>query len=183
MKLGDNCLILLDEIYSWLEARGSGTSNINTMISHIFTHSRKTFVNYIGTAVLYRMADIRFREEAEILIETQIRKNKNIDDFIYTYNYKEYGVSETFILPYKEAIKLFKYYDTYEIIKSIKQDKLEYSLISQNPKELLKKIKEIAEILSLTSNITHDSLKMTLMENEIYLGYEKYLYIYLKKKK
>lgn len=181
LDLPNKCIIIMDEIYNWLESRSSG-ADLNIYIGNILFHSRKTFLDIFGSAVMYSTADKRFRLQADIIIEAKPRLNQYSDDFVYLYHYTNYNMTSVFTLPYSEAEKyLFPLYNTYEKVESSRKSKLEYGLISQNPNHLLTKVKELSKFLKPQLNkITHDSIKMCLLLNGIHIGYEKYIYLYLK---
>jgi len=180
LTIPNNTLVFLDEAYSWIDSRRS-MDDINIYISSIQYHSRKTYLDTFCTAVKYNSIDVRLRDDLDILIHCLPRHPYSEQDFYYLYEYIHYRTFREFCLPYESAKFYFDYFDTNEIVEHSRKAKIEYNLLHQNPKALLRKIKEIhQELTNIPNTITHDSLKLCLMENEIYIGYEKYLYLYLK---
>lgn len=182
LNLQDNSIILLDEINKWLESRLSGDP-LNIFIGNLLFETRKTFLDIIGTSVMYSTTDLRFREQADILIHTLPRLNR-YDDFRYIYEYKEYGIKLEYTLNYELCEKYyFPLYNTFEKVKSARYTLLEFNVIKKEPMELLNKVIEISKIIKPQLNeITHDSINALLLLNGIHTGYEKYVYSYLKKK-
>lgn len=172
--------MFMDEAYTWIEARTSGNA-LNLLTSYLIYQKRKRLLDIYMTFQMFSSIDKRAREMSNIIILCESRANFDLDDFYYTYIDNDKGLETTFMIPYKIAKNYFKYYDTYEIIKPQKISRLEFNVLKDNPKGLLKKIKEIAKIIKPKLNITtHDSIKTALLLNGFEVGYEKYLYIYLK---
>lgn len=172
--------IFLDEAYTWLEARTSGNA-LNLLTSYLIYQQRKRSLDIYLTAQMFSSLDKRVRYLANIIILCESRVNLKKDDFHFIYQDKDIGKKTTFMIPYKIAEKYFKYYNTYEIIEPQNVSRLEFNLLKNNPKSLLRKIKEIAKIVkSQISIITHDSIKTVLLLNGFEMGYEKFLYPYLK---
>jgi len=180
LDIPNNTLVFLDEAYGWIDSRRS-MDDINIYISSIQYHSRKTYLDTFCTAVKYNSIDVRLRDDLDILIHCLPRHPYSKQDFHYLYEYKHYGTFREFCLPYESAEFYFQYFDTNEIVEHSRKARIEFNILSQNPKALLRKIKDIhQELTNIPNPITHNSLKLCLMENEIYIGYEKYLYVYLK---
>ena len=67
-----------------------------------------------------------------------------------------------------------------EVVDSSEKQALEFYFIIKNPKLLKKKTLNIANIVEKDINkITHVSVKFALLQNEIPLQYEPYVYSYL----
>ncbi len=180
----NHTILLLDEIHTFIESRASGT-DLNTLTNDLFLQSRKTFVDVFGTDVLYSLADKRYRLTCDLLIEAQYRMNEYSDDFVYYYNYIENGkivYTDRFIITYNDAEKfLFNQYNTLQLQRSKRFSKREFNIVRQEPIALLEKVKEISKIIKPNLiNITHDSVKAGLLLNGFHIGYEKYVYLYLK---
>jgi len=172
--------IFLDEAYTWLEARTSGNA-LNLLTSYLIYQKRKRLLDIYLTAQMLSSLDKRARKLANIIIICETRVNFKKDDFHFIYQDKDKGLETTFMIPYEIAKKYFKYYDTYEIIEPQNISRLEFNLLKNNPKRLIEKIKEIAKIIKpQISIITHDSVKTSLLINGFEIGYERFLYPYLK---
>lgn len=174
--------IFIDEAHSWLESRLSGSA-LNIVSSDINFHSRKLHLDIYLSTIMFSTIDKRFRFQSDFIIYCYPRFNLKKDDFIFQFEHSETKSIFIWQLPYKNAKNFFSIYDTFEIIESQQKNKLEFKLIEQNPKQLLKKIKEISKIIKPKLNIiTHDTIKTILFLEGINIGYEKYLYLYLNKK-
>jgi len=172
--------IFLDEAYTWLESRTSGNA-LNLLTSYLIYQKRKRHLDIYLTAQMFSSMDKRARHLANIIIECQTRINFKKDDFYYLYRDIDTNTEKSFMIPYKKAEKYFKLYDTYEIIEPQKRSRLEFNILKDNPKAMLKKIKEISKIINpMLKVITHDSIKTSLLLNGFEIGYEKFIYIYLK---
>ena len=172
--------IFLDEAYTWLEARTSGNA-LNLLTSYLIYQQRKRFLDIYLTAQMLSSLDKRARKLSNIVIICETRVNFEKDDFHFIYQDKDKGLETTFMIPYEIAKNYFKYYDTYEIIEPQNISRLEFNLLKNNPKRLIGKIKEIAKIVKpQISIITHDSVKTALLINGFEIGYERFLYPYLK---
>ena len=172
--------IFLDEAYTWLESRTSGNA-LNLLTSYLIYQKRKRHLDIYLTAQMFSSIDKRARYLANIIIECLPRVNLKKDDFNYIYKDIDTNIEISFMIPYKIAKKYFKYYNTYEIIEPQKKSRLEFNILKDNPKAMLKKIKEISKtIKSKLKIITHDSIKTALILSGYEIGYEKYLYSYMK---
>ncbi len=172
--------IFLDEAYTWIEARTSGNA-LNLLTSYLIYQKRKRFLDIYLTAQMYSSIDKRARKLANIIIICETRIDFKKDNFNFIYKDKDKGLEITFMIPYKIASNYFKYYDTYEIIKPQNLSRLQFNILKNNPKGLIQKIKEIAKIVKpQITVITHDSVKTSLLINGFDIGYERFLYPYLK---
>jgi len=115
LSLKDDSLVIIDEAYIWLESRLSGR-NINLYLSYILFQSRKRGIDIILTNQLSRTIDVRFRLMTNL--EVYCQQVESIG-FEYTFVKKsdfQYFKPKTFILPYEEAEKFYKIYDSWELI-------------------------------------------------------------------
>lgn len=175
LSLKDNIEVFIDEAYTWLESRTS-SNTLNRYLSYIVFQSRKRTINIYTTSQMFSSVDVRFREQSNIIVKCK-RIN---DDFEYVF-YKNNKRVKKYFLSLKKAEKYFKLYDTKEIVEPNQKQYLEFKLLEQYPKQMIKKISEIAEIIKPKLNkITHDSIKASLMFNGYITLYEKYIYLYLK---
>ena len=180
--LGDipnNVNVFIDEGYTWLESRISG-SKLNKLISYLLFQSGKRGLDIYITAQLFSTVDLRFREQSSLIIYCKKVK----DNFYYTIHNRETGTYKQFIMTKEIAEQYFPLYDTYEIIESanIKELKLEY--IKDDPIALLLYVKKVADsIRNELDSITHDSVEFALITNGYPKSLKKYVYLYLKSKK
>ena len=171
-EIGFNKLVLIDEIYLWLESRVS-SSFINRYVTYILLQCRHRTIDVYGTLQLFSSVDIRFRATVHRIIKCRRIDNGNNDtdlwDFRYDIMNTYTGKIRKFILKYQDAIKYFALYDTYEIMESYDSEGLNLEILKKNPKKLYKRLGEIAlEIKSNLDNITHDSVAIELLR----LGYD-----------
>lgn len=109
----DNCLILLDEAYAYLESRVSA-SELNRLMSYMLFQSRKKSLDLVLSAQLVSSLDKRFRRLANTLIICGVKTNV---EFQYRITSRDYNRTITKILPYENAKRFFNEYDTNEIIR------------------------------------------------------------------
>jgi hypothetical protein len=109
-----NSFVGIDEAYTWMEARLSG-SGVNIYMSHISFQSRKREVDIVITIQLNRTVDVRFRELSDLVIVAQKLKNG--------YGYTVYRPAKDrivcrFLIPFDMAELIYPYYDSWEQISS-----------------------------------------------------------------
>ena len=111
-----NCVMLIDEVYTWLESRGSGQDEVNKALSYFIMQSRKRKVLFIYTSQLGSMVDLRFRHLADyyIVCDCQTYLGKPV---VFEYTLIKKGkIPKTVYLPVKKAERFWNLYDTSEII-------------------------------------------------------------------
>lgn len=178
LKLPNDITIFLDEGYTWLESRTS-MSALNRYISYIVFQSRKRTIDILITAQLFSTVDIRFREQSDIIVYCKRMK----EAFRYLFVFCDSNKYLNLYLPFDYCKKyIFDIFDTNEIIEPNDISTLEFKIKEKNPKKLAIKIKEIAIDIKpkISKHITHDSVKVALLLNGYHIGYEKYVYLYLK---
>ena len=178
--LGFNKLVLLDEIYLWLESRVS-SSFINRYLTYILLQCRHRTIDVYGTLQLFSSVDIRFRATVHRIVKCRRVFNGNNDSDLWDFRYdiiNTYsGKIRTFILKYKDAIKYFSLYETYEIMESYDSEGLELEILKRHPKKLYNKLKGIAlRIKSNLDTITHDSVGIELLRMGYDMKYEGLVY-------
>jgi len=104
-------LLILDEIYVYIDSRNSSTKR-NKAYSYLIFQSRKRNFDIIYTAQLYSAVDKRLRNLTNIIIEPEINLEKNILKIKIT---KTNGTEKVYII--KNINKYFKYYESNEIIE------------------------------------------------------------------
>jgi hypothetical protein len=156
--INEPCLILLDEVYAWIESRTSG-KDINLYMSYILFQSGKRGLDIIMTAQLQSTFDVRYRQMINFLVECQkVTKRKgnpndpkNIIGFIYSMQkITRHGLYKPrrFFLPIKKAIKYFQMYNTLELIDPI--DKTLLYNVTDDMTEIVKDIDiRVSELLKL----------------------------------
>lgn len=176
LNLPNNIDVFLDEAYTWLESRLSGKA-INRYLSYILLQSRKRTLDIYCTAQLFSTIDVRFRHKSDIIIEC----HKFKDGFHYKILNRNTFKRKYFIFPFDKAKKYYEYYDTYEIVEPFEKARLEFSLLQSDTNKLFKKAKQIAKFIKpKLTKITHDSVKLALMENGFVRDFEPFVYPILK---
>ena len=177
LNLPNNIEVFIDEGYTWLESRVS-SKVLNRYLSYILLQSRKRTINIYITAQLFSTVDLRFRQQSDIIILCKKVENGFQYKILNTINNSFMNL----LFPFKKAEKYYKFYDTYEIVQPYEKEKLEFSLLQSDTTALLNKSKIIAnEIKDKIGKITHDNVKICLMENGFDKNYESYVYAFLKR--
>lgn len=175
-KLPNNVNVYIDEGYTWLESRISG-SKLNKLISYLLFQSGKRGLDIYITAQLFSSVDLRFREQSSLIVYCE----KINGNFYYNINNREKNTWKTLVLTKENAKKYYPLYDTFEIIKPAKIDDLELEYVKDDPVALLLMVKNISNKIKNGLNvITHDSVEFALLANGYPLSLKKYVYLYLK---
>lgn len=109
-------LVLLDEMYLWLDSRRSG-SNENIRMSHDIFKSRKRGLDIWGTVQLSGSVDLRFRTLVDKAFYAAGLRQKKYRYRYFVYNWQHFGyrTQGEYIIPLPYAEKyLFPIYDTNE---------------------------------------------------------------------
>lgn len=177
--------VFIDEAYKWLENRRSSKAS-NVIISEIKEQRRKTNSAWYVSTQHPNMIDKRFEHYPNILVECKSRFPINSNkDFVYKITYSEPYQVIYKRLSYQDAKKYFKYFDTNEIVAPENKQKIEYSIISQNPDKFFEKVVELSEIIENDLEIydyTHISLKTACLKHGIIKEYEPYIHAFLNNK-
>lgn len=110
-----DCLVVMDEMYLWLEARVS-SNQLNEYLSYMLFQSRKNGTDYIGTAQLFRTIDVRFREMADFIVIAKNDKKNKVFRYEMLKNSSVHPIIKKFEIPYDRAKEIFSLYDTKEKI-------------------------------------------------------------------
>lgn len=107
----EDCIILLDEAYVYLESRLSG-SHKNRLMSYILFQSRKKNVDMYLSVQLVSTLDKRFRHMSNFYIYAES------DEISYTYLVfnKDTGKVKTIKMLRRRILPFYKMYDTNEVI-------------------------------------------------------------------
>lgn len=132
----ENCAILLDEAYVYLESRISG-SELNQIMGYILLQSRKKNVHLYITAQMLSSIDKRYREMSDIYIIA----NRISIDFSYTLIMRKKGIISEIAFDYEKFSLFFEYYDTNEVILTTNK-KIIFETLPDEQKEV--KIDEYA---------------------------------------
>jgi len=177
----DKALILLDEAYTWLESRVSG-SRLNRYVSYVLFQSRKRGLDFVLSAQLSITLDIRFRDLCDLFVLAN-KQQKGFQYLLVTKSLKMRSV----LLPYGYAEKkLYDIYDTTEIVKPFEHEDLnvEVSLMT-NPNKANMMVNEVVEEIKKRLNgdekITHAAVMDFLLQLEKPLSLEPFVYARLKR--
>lgn len=182
MNIPHNSEVYFDEGYIVADSRNSGSS-LNKRISHQVFQLRKANRNIHFAVQKFSTLDIRLRIEWDVLIKcARIYNRRDMEewDFGYSALIKVPARSPTleqpfdlveknWIIPYDYANKkLFRLYDTEEIIAPIDEKRMELDILKQDPEEFERRALEIAEEVSgMVAKPTWASVKYALFK----LGY------------
>lgn len=158
-QINEPCLVLIDEIYAWIESRTSG-KDINRYMGYILFQSGKRGMDFIITYQLESTFDLRYREMINFrtdcikIIRNQKKDAGNVENII-GFLYSEKRVSrygeykpKRYFLPIRRAIKYFQMYNTLELIDPIDKTLIMNITVDQtdNIKDIDKRVKELLKI-------------------------------------
>lgn len=175
-----NCLVLLDEIYNYIDARNS-MSSINKEVSYKTFQNRKNSLNIYGCVQLMSVADIRFKQLCKSYYQAigLVRRNESI---YYKYRLitrvnRRY-IKKSFYIPLQLAKVLYNFYDTHEIIEveQSKDNLIKFRTREEQIEYVDNIVKDILKLNPTKKEITHSYIKDYLFRNNIPMGYEEYIY-------
>ena len=183
LELKDDIDVFIDEGYTWLESRTSG-SVLNRYLSYIVLQSRKRTIDIIISAQMFSSLDVRFREQCDLIIKCQKiinKRTKKIKGFRYEFLYVESNLRKTFFFDIKFASKYFDKYDTYEIIEPHKIEQMKRKLMEEeNPTQMWGELESMAlKIKKDVKKLTHPRVLNALMKNGFKGSYEPQIYVIL----
>ena len=117
-------LVLLQEVYAWLDARMSMTK-VNRFLKTIILQVRKRAMNIVWDAQLFRTVDLILKESTDILVECE--KAKTVEGervFIYHVNWQpnlRVMRSAVMCLREGEAERFWDEYNTYEVEQPVSE--------------------------------------------------------------
>jgi hypothetical protein len=133
----NNCLVLLDEAYNYLDNRMSMNMR-HRFMSYMLFQSRKKDVEIICSIQLLQTLDTRFRNLADTIVFAKGLSQKGFEYQIM--NLQKQQVLSLFLSP-KNLLHLFSLYDTKEIIEPIKSENEQFTFMNKDEKnKLLEKI-------------------------------------------
>lgn len=189
INLPNNVNVFIDEAYAWIDSRASNRA-VNRYCSYVILQSRKTWKDFMVTAQMFSTLDLRFRKMSNIIVECKAIGSQYYNGlkvpvkFHYKILNRETKRVKHKDLYFENAIKYFGVYNTYEVIDSDDKERLEFYFIINKKGLLKKKCLSIIDIVKphLTERFTHVSLKAEMIDQEIPLLYEPYVYDYIKGK-
>lgn len=182
-----DCDILIDEMYTWIESRISG-SKLNLYMSYIIFQSRKLTIDIYGTMQLFSSVDVRFRRLVDRIVKCERidnGKEKPYWDFKYSILNMNTLQETQWELPYKNAEKYFKRFDTFQVIEPFDRDSIELEIMKRYPNRLGDRLEEIALTVKQYLNskkiykYTHSNVKMGLLKTNHTLEYDDIVYAFL----
>jgi len=115
-------LILLDEVYAWLDSRLS-TSRVNRVLSWCVLQSRKRNMDIIYDAQLMGSVDLRLRNLSDIVIMCEKTKDaKETIAFVYrVFHQTSWHKTRQylFVVPEEKASQFYNKFDTRQIVMPI----------------------------------------------------------------
>ena len=141
-SLDQPALVILDEAYAWLESRRSGTP-MPIYMSYILFQSRKRFIDILMTDQIEGTIETRYRQMLNWRIECN--EEKGLGFSYYFFKRARGGFIGPFrqFLPLENAVRIFPYYDTLEIIDPM--DKELIYKISEDKQETVDIVDDIVE--------------------------------------
>ncbi len=182
IELPNNIDVLIDEAYTWLESRTSGFF-LNRFLSYILWQSRKRTIDIYLSAQRFRSLDLRFRDEADVLIKCKPREHLESDDFVYTFLWVADNKRAKFRIPYNEAKKYFANYDTFEIVEPYTKEEFLNKLLEKFPEKRWAKAVKIAKELKEEfkgNEFTHDIVYGLMSKHGYSRDLKPLVYVYLK---
>lgn len=184
--------VVYDEAYTEMDNRLSMTEE-NRINSYLLFQARKNNMSMISISQL-NVLDIRWRglEKFAIYCKDRAiydRKGEDCkDDFKYVFT--NGNSFSSFTLKYRIAKKIFPLYRTKDKIFPKDFDDIKMRLKAKNPKErnqivdeIVKTIEEKCTIPEDKREITHDFIKNAMMDCEMQLTFEPFVYIRLRNRK
>lgn len=152
----NNCMIILDEAYVYLESR-IAMRHLNRVMSYLLFQSRKVGIDIILTAQLVSSLDVRYRD----LCEYYIRCEENNFGFNYKITSIKRKITKGFSLPISKCGEYFKIFDTLQRINIVEDLSEVKELITpkerkmQEAEDYARQIIVKADMEGIT-RITHD---------------------------
>jgi hypothetical protein len=116
--MNEPSLIIIDEAYTWIESRRSG-SDPNQFFSYILFQSRKREMDILLTNQLRSTIDVRFRNLTNYEIYAQHLPDIGFEYYLIKKSSFNTYRPMRFILPYKLAEKIYPKYNSWELINPI----------------------------------------------------------------
>lgn len=182
IDLPNNIDVFIDEAYTWLESRTSGFF-LNRFLSYILWQSRKRTIDIYLSAQRFRSLDLRFRDEADVIIKCQPRANLDSDDFVYNFLWVADNRRAKFRIKYEDAKKYFVNYDTFEIVEPYTKEEFLNKLLEKFPEKRWKKAVKIAKELKEENDgkeFTHDVVYALMSKHGYSADLKPLVYVYLK---
>ncbi|MGV9141361.1 MAG: hypothetical protein ACOC1X_00320 [Promethearchaeota archaeon] len=185
-ELPNNCEVLIDEAYTWLESRTAGRG-LNRYLTYLAFQIRKAERNFIISAQQQGTIDVRFRKEWDYMVYCFRKPNRNKRREFWDFGVRildKYSLKIIQrVLPYESAEKYFRFYDTYEVVEPFDKQNLRLELMKDDPKRLHSHIKQVAGVIEKDINkITHSTVSNALLKNGFSRAYHLYVYDLLKGK-
>lgn len=177
-----NCILIIDEAYTWIDSRSSG-KDLNKYMSYILEQIRKRGVTIFLTYQELSLIDVRFRRQIDRYIFCS--KHGSTDEPYYKYTVMKNANSprKTWVMPYQIAKKVYDCYNTEEIITPPDFSRVEMNAMAfAEPKDVLGQARLYAGQIvgKVGSNITRERVEIALMEKNISPAYAKVVYNLLK---
>lgn len=108
----NDALVVIDEMFVWLNSRVS-SAKLHEFLSAMLFQMRKSSVDYIGTAQLFRTIDVNFREMCDYVIQARNDRKAKLFHYEMLKNSSIRPIIKHFNLTYEKASAIFPYYSTY----------------------------------------------------------------------
>lgn len=171
----ENCIILMDEAYIYLESRLSGSEK-NKLMSYILFQSRKKTVDLYLTVQLRSTIDKRYRELTDVYMLA------DLTDLTYNYLIKTRGNKYFGLIKLlkRKVIPLYAMYDTNEVILPDENALLNQTL---SGKEKMNETTIIGDKIMEEfpkTQLTRDFVDLYFLKNELPKFLKGYTYTYIR---
>jgi len=186
IDIENDCEIVMDEAYVWLESRSS-MKYTNIFSSHVAFQLRKTNRNIFAIIQQVDTIDKRYRKEWDFFVECERYPNDSVDDdcwdFMYTFYNQKHKTSCSFVVSYEDAKSYFELFDTNEIVKVPAHSRMEYEMLKSEPLEWAKRANEMIKIVQKSkyrfNKKTKPSIEFSLIMNNFDAVWSKPIHILL----
>ena len=140
-----DAVILLDEVYAWLESRTSG-KDINRYMSYILFQSRKKDIDFYMTEQLLSTVDLRYRDMIDYEVRCKAIPNyREPTGFVYKIIDVQENKCYPLYMSIKDAERYFELYDTYQIVHPIDAEMM--NKISKSQVSIIEEVDEIVDTI------------------------------------
>lgn len=156
----NNCVLILDEAYAYLESRSSG-KKLNLALSYVLFQARKTGLTILTTEQELGTIDVRFRTQCKYLVQAVNERLRSRFRYAITRFVNAHPVGTiTRYLSYLSAERYFPMFDTYKTVDPLSRfDDVER--LTATPERKMARAEEIAaEVKSYYADkrVTHARL-------------------------
>jgi len=174
----NDCLVLIDEAYVFLESRISGSIR-NRYMSYMLFQSRKKTIEIIMSMQLMNTVDLRYRELADVIV---ICNGMNKKGFKYQVINRISQRMISLTMSHEKAETIYPLFDTNEVVEVERSANESSQLLTPTEqKDLVKKIADaIIKKYSADTKITANVIKDYMFTHDYPANLEKFVYAKVK---